>query len=110
MNTTYCDILRDLHNNRCSSVITVHELTELHIVQDGLDQEETHAPILWRIFYDSLLCKVNQTKRLTRYRINTLTRHPMDINQPAMTTPNYINHLAFMDDTIWIANSKTSAE
>src|SRR6266487_1792239 len=95
MNTVYCDILRDLHNNRRSSVITAHGLTEPHIVQDGLDQGETHAPILWRIFYDPLLCAVNNINSQTGYHMSPV---------PTLDTPQ-INHLAFVDDTVWISNS-----
>src|SRR5882762_2707477 len=58
MNDKYIRMLQDLHQNRHSAVITAHGLTDAHHVQDGLDQGETHAPILWRIFYDPLLCAV----------------------------------------------------
>jgi hypothetical protein len=100
MNTTYCNILKDLHNNRHSSVITAHRLTEPHLVQDGLDQGETHAPILWRIFYDPLLCAVNNINPQTGYSMSPT---------PESCSPQ-INHLAFVDDTIWIANSHQSME
>src|SRR6185369_6214282 len=60
MNQTYMSILKDLHCNRTSCIITAHGFTDPYIVQDGLDQGETHSLILWRIFYDPLLCAVKQ--------------------------------------------------
>ena len=50
MNQSYINILKDLHENRTTSIITAHGYTEPYKVQDGLDQGETHSPILWRIF------------------------------------------------------------
>ena len=47
MNSTYINILKNLHQTRRSSIITAHGLTDAYTVQDGLDQGETHAPILW---------------------------------------------------------------
>src|SRR3954453_11891821 len=98
MNSIYCNILRDFHQNRRSSVITAHRFTELYLVQDGLDQGETHAPILWRIFYDPLLCAVNKLKRNTGYTMSPVNS----------TEGPTLNHLAFVDNTLWIANSYQS--
>ena len=98
MNKKYIAIMRDLHLNRKSSVITAHGPTSPHHVQDGLDQGETHAPILWRIFYDTLLCAVGKLTATTGYHMQQVPNTP---------SPG-INHLAFVDDTAWIANSKSS--
>src|SRR6266487_2861905 len=100
MNNKYCNILSDLHNNRKSAVLTAHGFTEPHLVQDGLDQGETHAPILWRIFYDPLLCAVNELNGTTGYAMVAIS------NRMSPT----INHLAFVDDTLWIANSQHAME
>src|SRR6266487_6831681 len=100
MNNKYCNILSDLYNNRRSTVLTAHGFTELHLVQDGLDQGETHAPILWRIFYDPLLCAVNKLNETTGYAMASISN---------CTSP-IINHLAFVDDTLWITNSQHSME
>src|SRR5205823_2020042 len=98
MNKKYIAIMRDLHLNRKSSVIMAYGPTSPHYVQDGLDQGETHAPILWRIFYDPLLCTVDKLMAMMGYHM-----------QQVLNTPSPgINHLAFVDDTVWIANSKSS--
>ena len=98
MNKKYIAIMKDLHLNRKSSVITAYGPTSPHHVQDGLDQGETHAPILWRIFYDPLLCAVGKSTATTGYHMQRVPNTP---------SPG-INHLAFVDDTAWIANSKSS--
>src|SRR2546423_11835182 len=46
MNKTYINILKNLHQTRRSLIITAHGFTDAYTVQDGLDQDETHAPIL----------------------------------------------------------------
>src|SRR5205085_10962962 len=58
----------------------------------------THAPILWRIFYDPLLCAVNNINPQTGYSMSPV---------PSSNAPQ-INHLAFVDDTVWISNSHQS--
>src|SRR5438128_5679184 len=69
MNSTYINILKNLHQTRRSSIITAHGLTDAYTVQDSLDQGETHAPILWQIFYDPLLIAVDRIKQSTSYAI-----------------------------------------
>src|SRR5947199_7390919 len=69
MNKKYIAIMRDLHLNRKSSVITAYGPTSPHHVQDDLDQGETHAPILWRIFYDPLLCAVGKSMATMGYHM-----------------------------------------
>ena len=38
MNSTYINILKNLHQTRQSSIITAHGLTDAYTVQDGLNQ------------------------------------------------------------------------
>ena len=119
MNSTYINILKNLHQTRRSSIITAHGLTDAYTVQDGLDQGETHAPILWRIFYDPLLVAVDRIKQSTGYaiirpirQITTGTAVASAAAGPTVGNPQettHINHLAFVDDTAWIANSHDSA-
>lgn len=39
-----------------------HYYTDSYEVGDGLDQGEVWSPILWRIFFDPLLCKLKESK------------------------------------------------
>src|SRR2546421_9818103 len=118
MNRTYIDILKNLHQTRRSFIITTHGLTDAYTIQDGLDQRETHAPILWRIFYDPLLVAVDRLKQSTGYAITRPIRQTSRFATTGATTSSptensqektYVNHLAFVNDTAWIANSHHSA-
>src|SRR5215212_6614869 len=55
--------LIDLFDERQISVITAYGSTEFFTGQDGIDQGETISPLLWRIFYDPLLCAIQDSGR-----------------------------------------------
>ncbi|KAG9306908.1 hypothetical protein G9A89_000776 [Geosiphon pyriformis] len=52
-------------------VIIDFGLSNGYRIQNRLDQGEVFSPLLWRIFYDSLLCEVKRHKLLCGYRINS---------------------------------------
>ena len=54
----------NLFKNRILKAITSHGLTQDIIAGDGLDQGESISPILWRIFYDPLLNKIQANDQL----------------------------------------------
>ena len=58
MNPTYITLCKNIHIMRQNQILTEYELTSSYPVMDGLDQGEVNAPILWRIFYDPLLCLI----------------------------------------------------
>jgi ribonuclease HI len=87
-------------------VITRMGLTQQITAKDGIDQGETISPLLWRIFYDPLLCKIQE---------NNEVGYTMECNwqQDLSKHDEGISHLkvkqaaiAYMDDTTWIARSK----
>ena len=45
-------------------VITNYGLTHSIKAQDGIDQGETISPLLWRIFYDPLLCQIQDNNNM----------------------------------------------
>ncbi|KAG9284411.1 hypothetical protein G9A89_023668 [Geosiphon pyriformis] len=52
------------------------------IVHDNLDQRKIFSPLLWHIFYDSLLCKIKRQESVCRYRLNSYfsaTQHILDV-------------------------------
>ena len=53
-----------LFNKRQIRIITSFGLTEPFIGEDGIDQGETISLLLWRIFYDPLLCQIQQDQEL----------------------------------------------
>jgi Reverse transcriptase (RNA-dependent DNA polymerase) len=60
----------NLFENRKLKAITSFGLTDEIIAGDGLDQGETISPLLWRIFYDPLLNKI-QTNEDLGYTMKT---------------------------------------
>ncbi|KAG9292708.1 hypothetical protein G9A89_008296 [Geosiphon pyriformis] len=48
----------NIHEDRINKVMTDFSLSNDYSVHDGLDQSEVFLPLLWRIFYDPLLCEV----------------------------------------------------
>ena len=74
-----------LFKNREIKAIIENGFTDTIIAKDSIDQEETISPLLWIIFYNPLLTKLNQTPKKTL---------------------NLINNLAFMDDLNLLSQDK----
>lgn len=56
----YIQLLRNIFDGRRSAVITTYgESREFHPAC-GLDQGEVNSPLLWLVFYDTLLCRLNR--------------------------------------------------
>ncbi|KAG9294215.1 hypothetical protein G9A89_021574 [Geosiphon pyriformis] len=53
-----------IHEDRINRVMTDFGLSGDYKVHDRLDQSEVFLPLLWRIFYDLLLCKVKKHEQL----------------------------------------------
>ena len=53
-----------LFKDRKFRVITENGLTDTVKAEDGIDQGETILSLLWRIFYDPLLCKIQDNPKL----------------------------------------------
>src|SRR5438552_18699660 len=53
-----------LFKDRKFRIITENGLTDTVKARDGIDQGETISPLLWRIFYDPLLCKIQDDPKL----------------------------------------------
>ncbi|KAG9290411.1 hypothetical protein G9A89_007142 [Geosiphon pyriformis] len=75
-------VLQNMHKaydsiDRVNRVMTDFGLSDNYVVHDGLDQGEVFSLLLWRIFYDLLLCEVKQHEHLfgdcqtsTQYALN----------------------------------------
>ena len=93
----------NLFKNRILKTITDYGLTHQIIAGDGLDQGETISPLLWRIFYDPLINKIQNNpkfgyKMSAQWRENLNFPYTKKIEIRTAAT-------AFMDDTTWIASS-----
>jgi len=94
--------------NRSLQAITDFGLTQKISAGDGIDQGETISPLLWRIFYDPLLSKIQKNDELG-YIMTTKWRE--DLNYPHEKVMKIRTAAtAFMDDTTWIASSRKNMQ
>ena len=98
----------NLFKNRTLKAITEYGLTQEIIAGDGLDQGETISPLLWRIFYDPLLNKIQKDPQLG-YTMEV--KWHQDLNHTKEETIKLRTAAtAFMDDTTWIASSRSNMQ
>ena len=100
--------------NRSIRVLTDLGISQPIIAKDGIDQGKTISPLLWRIFYDPLLCKIQDNTNLG-YTMECKWNKDFGVflNSKSATQSTLRSRqaaIAFMDDTTWIARSKTDME
>src|SRR4051794_38663130 len=98
----FINIITNLFLNRRNSVFTAYGNTDPYDVTVGIDQGEVISPLLWVIYYDPLLSRIQQLNYGYNMRIKwkpDITKN--DTNELSVSIPNS----AYMDDTIWISNS-----
>ncbi|KAG9304397.1 hypothetical protein G9A89_019959 [Geosiphon pyriformis] len=71
MCSKFIQFFGSIYKNCTNRVMTNFSLTDGYHVHDGLDQGEVFSPLLWRIFYDSLLCEVKRQGSVYGYRLNS---------------------------------------
>ncbi|CAG8756066.1 22051_t:CDS:2 [Cetraspora pellucida] len=83
-------------------IITAYDLTEEIIAGNDINQEEVISLLIWQLFYDSLLKRIQEDKSLgyiveqemlSNTDINCITKHKQAV-------------IAYTDDTIWITNNR----
>ncbi|KAG9289399.1 hypothetical protein G9A89_007960 [Geosiphon pyriformis] len=105
MNNRFTEVFCLMYNNRSNRIITKFGLSDKYQVQDRLDQEKTSLPIMWRIFYDPLMCEVKQANYSQEYKL-TAEWKKWDNQADTQSLIASVNHLVFIDNTVWIANSR----
>ncbi|KAG9304070.1 hypothetical protein G9A89_005980 [Geosiphon pyriformis] len=99
-----------IHENRVNRVMTDFGLSNSYVVYNGLDQGEVFLPLLWRIFYDPLLCKVKRHEQFFRYRIDFRFVSRSGCIESGSGFSSYFVAGVFFDDTIWIGNCQTATQ
>ncbi|KAG9296142.1 hypothetical protein G9A89_014734 [Geosiphon pyriformis] len=79
-------------------------------VYDRLDQGEVFSPLLWRIFYDPLLCKIKRHEQLCKYWIDTKFVSKSGRIESSGGLTSYFSAGAFVDDMIWVGNCQASIQ
>ncbi|KAG9295434.1 hypothetical protein G9A89_013463 [Geosiphon pyriformis] len=75
-----------IHKDCTNCIMTDFGLINDYWVHNSLDQCEVFFPLLWHIFYDSLLCEIKCQESVYRYRLNSYfvskngaTQHIFDV-------------------------------
>ncbi|KAG9287184.1 hypothetical protein G9A89_001592 [Geosiphon pyriformis] len=100
----------NIYNDHTNQVITDFSLTDDYCVHDGLNQGKVFSPLLWQIFYDSLLCKVKHQESVCEYRLNS---HFIFKNCYAESWARHSSFFAagvFVDDMNWIGSSQSATQ
>jgi len=106
--TQATDWIINLFQRRSTQVITAFGLSQPLIAQDGINQGEVILPLLWRIFYDPLLSRIQSDPRLG-YTMSSSWRTSI-YSDKIVTMELRCACLAYADDTIWIGKNKQDLE
>jgi len=106
--SAFVTLIKNLFTDRMNRIITAHGLTDEYEVLTGIDQGEVISPILWCIYYDPLLCKIQSQDELG-YRMEH-RRYSTNHTVAPEILQQTITDLAFMDDTTWISFTKRNLE
>src|SRR5436190_11988965 len=90
----FIDLTLNLFTDRYNTVITSFGHSSHYKTEIGIDQGESLSPLLWVIYLDPLLCRLNKT-----------AQHPYIINNDPTTQTVATSTLAFIDDTTLISSS-----
>src|ERR1700733_3035518 len=105
--TSYINIICSLFMNRHNRVFTAVGTTDPYDVLIGIDQGEVISPLLWCIYYDPLLCEIEQRK--LGYTISHSYKPNLYLDQ-TVTIDHTIAALDYMDDTQWLTDSQSKLE
>jgi hypothetical protein len=104
---SFINIIKSLFLNRTNQVFTAKELTDPYNMLVGIDQKEIISPLLWCIYYNPLLCRLQRTNLGYEISSNKI----IDLyNEKCEKILINISSLAYMDDTNIISNNKTNLE
>ncbi|KAG9287726.1 hypothetical protein G9A89_004129 [Geosiphon pyriformis] len=100
----------NIYNNCFNRVMTDFGLSNEYKVLDGLDQSEVFSPLLWRIFYDLLLCEVVRQDHLCDYQINSNFVAKTGRIETSGGMTSFFAAGVFVNDTIWVGNRQASIQ
>ena len=98
--------IMSLYKERQLKIITEYGLTEEITAGNSIDQGEVISPLMWRVFYDPLLDRVqNKTKLGYTVKLNIPAEAYCAIGKEIRQSA-----IAYADDTTWITNDKKQLE
>src|SRR6266542_6964586 len=100
-------LILDFFTHRKNAILTKGGLSDYYDVKIGIDQGEVISPLLWCIYFDPLLCKINQLNKDYTLTHKWMTNVSQGSQQQLQAQ---IASLSFMDDTNWISDSQDYLE
>ena len=91
------DFFINLFKDRKMRIITNFGLSDEFTAKDGIDQGEVCSPLIWRIFYDPLLCRIQNDPMLG---YTTSVNWPDTEPNKTCVISSRVAGLAFADDTL----------
>jgi hypothetical protein len=104
---SFVNIIKSLFLGRKNQVFTAKGLTDPYDMLVGIDQGEIISPLLWCIYYDPLLCriqKLNMGYEVSGKKINDIYNNVYEEKSINMAC------MAYMDDTNIISDNKEKVE
>src|SRR4051794_26497764 len=93
---SFLKFIASLFSKRLNQIFIAYGNTNLYPVLSGIDQEEIISPILWCIYYDPLLCHIQDTQ----FGYELTAEWHSNINSIITTSiSSNIFTLAYIDDT-----------
>src|SRR5215216_2837495 len=102
----FIELISSLFAFRFNQVLTTHGITPTYPVLSGIDQGEILSPILWCIYFDPLLCRVQNTTLGYNMNVTSPFNHGNIESHHSLST--HVPALAYMDNTLWLSQSKES--
>ncbi|KAG9289809.1 hypothetical protein G9A89_015389 [Geosiphon pyriformis] len=110
MCSRFIDFFGSIYEDRVNKVMTDFGFLSGYRVHDGLDQGEVFSSLLWRIFYDLLLCKVKRHEYLCGYYIDTKFVARTDRIENGGGMSSFFAAGTFVDNMIWIRDCQASMQ
>ena len=99
--------IKQLYQDREIRVITDEGPTDFFIAEDRIDQGEVISLLIWKIFYNLLLVRIQQLG--IGYQMEL--QWPINIEKRIYKIEKVmVSTLAYADDTTWVAESKTALQ
>ena len=105
--TQFTNLIVNIFTNRTNRIFTDVGITDPYDLLVGIDQGEVISPLLWCIYYDPLLCEIQQ--RNLGYKVTHTYKNNIYTDETT-TLESTVGDQAYMDDSTWFANNKESLE
>jgi len=101
------NFILDFFTKRQNAIMTTGGISDFYDVKIGIDQGEVISPLLWCIYFDPLLCEIDNLK--CEYELSHTWMDNVSTGS-TQTLTEMVSTLGFMDDANWISSSLEQME